>query len=340
MSTGAALVTVRGLSAAKISTHETAFMVHWYERFQSDDRYTGRRMDVDGCELFRSRGQADLGIVIGAARGLEAVVEPIVWSGVMAHDVLMCVGNTTESALREIMPPILLELTIDVSDDGSSLVVGRETPLDVVSIASQAFRGFEKVSRGGSFGHPFLGIVVSPKHANGLHAMIGAMNRIDNYLVHGPMLYEVVDDTKYVNLPVLYVGFFLVFVPSLISMANNIDIRIVLSAALCHWCTWFSLLPVVLILCLRLPADSAAIPYLLSVLSRVLTDPESSPKSVESLIALSVTPDWASPLLVYRYGLALLPVTLARIGMYNHIIIKNCCTLLRCRFHTIFEKKG
>lgn len=309
--TGFLVVVFRRLLEKETVFHETALMVHSYETFRGEKVSLNKSVDV-----YRSRGHADLAIVMDVDRAIAYEMEKIIGSGRVAHDILVCIDSECDVLqYHDKIPRVLLRAKIRIGKN-STCGYGLETPLDVVTLATRAFYGMQLVyPLNQDYGYPFVNLEVLPGAVSGIHAFIGALNRMEHCFIHGPMLYEATNPQTFVCLPVLYTGFFLVFVPSIAFLARYIDVILVLTASLGYLHAWLSPISLIYTIFRKTSAKSAMLPFLLHCLAAALTNASSIPSNIEAMTALSILPTYISPFLVYRYGSLVLPVALAYIGV-------------------------
>ena len=316
---GFLVIVFRGLFEKETVFHETALMVHSYERLHGEKVSLNRSV-----YLYRSRGHADLAIVMDVDRAIASEMEEIIGSGRVAHDILVCINSECDVVqYHDKMPRVLLRVKIRIGKN-ATCGYGLETPLDVVNLATRAFYGMQLVHPlNQEYGYPFLNLEVLPGAVSGIHAFIGALNRMEHCFIHGPMLYEATKPQTFVSLPVLYTGFFLVFVPSTVFLARDIDVILALTASLGYLHVWLSPISLIYTILRKTSVKSAMLPFLLHCLAAALTNASSIPSNIEAMTALFILPTYISPFLVYRYGSLVLPVALAYIGaLIRHLTFR------------------
>jgi hypothetical protein len=266
---------------------------------------------ADNTFLYRSPAQSELSLIVTVPRVAKSRSLPLFYAN-LAHDVLVCLDSCRPSDYFAVLPPVLASISLHMSQS-NSCNFSSETPLDLIGVASAIFGKFSAMESFGSVGYPEIRISVPTEKFSRIGALLAALNRMENIMVHGPMLFECRGDIC-VGIPVLYTAFFLVLTVGLIAQAHKLDLKLIVVVSLSYRFRGLVLLCFIYGLCVDTVAESAVVPLLLRQLLYAMVEPETIPASIGAVARLTFLPPLMMPFLWKTCGFHILGTALAACG--------------------------
>jgi hypothetical protein len=309
------MMVVRSYFAASIGIHDTAFMPMPLFRLPTlRDRadFPLSEFAVAGdIFLYRSPAQSELSLIVTVPWSEKSSIVPLFYPN-LAHDVLVCLGGCRPSDYFPVLPPVLASVSLHISQS-NSCNFSSETPLDLIGVGSRIFGKFSAMEEFGPAGYPELRISVPAAKLSRIDALLAALNRMENIMVHGPMLFECQGDIC-VGIPVLYTAFFLVLAAGLFAQVHKVDLRLIAVVGMSYRFRGLVLVCFLYGLCIKTVAESAVVPLLLRQLVCALLEPRTVPASIGAVVGLTFLPPVMMPFLWKTCGFHVLGTALAACG--------------------------
>lgn len=218
----------RGFTRDRTSIHDTSFTPHESSRFHNRS-YRFENI-TDDIAIFRSSSPAELALILEISKDSLHKVESI-FSNTMAHDILLCTSKCNVDSYLSLIPQIFARLKF-MEGDEMKLNYSYETPLDLIALSSKIFGEFifqERVnSMINSEGYPSVSYVITSRKFTLIPSFVASLNRMEKKMIHGPMLYEVIDNQYHVPLSFLFPIILVVIVVQLMIAIIDVDFFMVL----------------------------------------------------------------------------------------------------------------
>ena len=212
------------------SIQETALMVSHGTKLHYSNKGIHQTFTNPDFYIIRSKGAAELSIILSGELLFNYFKEksPLYF----AHDIVVCKTTCNFSQINNLIPPILAEISFNESKSFSSLFYSSETPLDLILATIQAFQtNFKNEQRIGSKGHPYLHVSLPSKKIGSIDALLDALNRMENKLIHGQM-YFLRKNNKTIPITPLFIASFAILIPMIFESFSNFSIPTALSSLL------------------------------------------------------------------------------------------------------------
>lgn len=202
---------------------ETALIVQANAKLIKGNSGTVQHID-DKSYIIRSKGSAELSVFLSGEGFFDYFSQIGNIPQHYAHDIVVCNGFCDYKTLKQIVPPVLAEISFKEKQENFSLLFSKEAPLDLIVGCGIAYNTMFPIERRIELkGHPFVEVGLPRKSLKSTESLLDALNRMVNIFIHGQMLFKRNDQ---ITIPVapLFISSFITVIPLIIGSFSNFSL--------------------------------------------------------------------------------------------------------------------